>query len=364
MKKKHLANLVMVAIIAVIAAAGILTAGNILGWFDSDVDAAILADARGVVTMDRGGVAYPIEGETALREGDVLTCDAGASAVIRLENGFITLGSSAQVMLTEPSRKVFSAEVLSGEVFACAEERAKLSFDGREVAFENTSALLSVRAGAQTVSVFDGTVESASAGQTLDWVRGSLTVGELNINALNDFAIAQIRKANETRTLCISDADLDALEAQRLEAVGAQLVSGNADGLSCTIAIYCDTILDNWDNLDTAKASFVPQDGVVLKPVTVAFTEGETVFDVLQRVCEVYDIQIEYSWTPMYDSYYVEGIHNLYEFDCGFQSGWMYKVNEWFPNYGCSSYKLTGGESIVWCYSCNGLGEDVGGSAY
>ena len=42
----------------------------------------------------------------------------------------------------------------------------------------------------------------------------------------------------------------------------------------------------------------------------------------------------------------------------------MYKVNEWFPNYGCSEYKLTGGETIVWCYTCVGLGEDVGGGAF
>ncbi len=40
----------------------------------------------------------------------------------------------------------------------------------------------------------------------------------------------------------------------------------------------------------------------------------------------------------MYNSYYVEGIGNLYEFDCGKESGWMYKVNGRFPNYGCSSY--------------------------
>ena len=33
----------------------------------------------------------------------------------------------------------------------------------------------------------------------------------------------------------------------------------------------------------------------------------------------------------MYNSYYVEGIGNLYEFDCGSESGWMYKVNGWFP---------------------------------
>lgn len=33
---------------------------------------------------------------------------------------------------------------------------------------------------------------------------------------------------------------------------------------------------------------------------------GETVFEVLQRVCEYAGIQLEYSWTPMYDSYYIQ----------------------------------------------------------
>ena len=38
----------------------------------------------------------------------------------------------------------------------------------------------------------------------------------------------------------------------------------------------------------------------------------------------------------------------------------MNKVDEWFPNYGCSAYKLQDGQDIVWCYTCNGLGADVG----
>ena len=99
---------------------------------------------------------------------------------------------------------------------------------------------------------------------------------------------------------------------------------------------------------------------MILPAVKAGFYQGETVFDVLNRICKSYGIQIEYSWTPMYNSYYIEGINYLYEFDCGYQSGWMYKVNGWFPNYGCSSYKLQGDEVIVWCYTCKGLGEDVG----
>ena len=69
---------------------------------------------------------------------------------------------------------------------------------------------------------------------------------------------------------------------------------------------------------------------------------------------------MEFENTPMYNSAYIEGIHNLYEFDCGELSGWMYKVNDWFPNYGCSRYQLQDGDVICWEYTCD-LGVDVGG---
>ncbi|MDY3249436.1 MAG: DUF4430 domain-containing protein [Candidatus Choladocola sp.] len=131
----------------------------------------------------------------------------------------------------------------------------------------------------------------------------------------------------------------------------------------CTITILCGTILNNMDNLSDGKEAYLPANGIILDTSSVEFTAGETVFDVLKRVCDYAGIQLEYSWTPMYNSYYVEGINHLYEFDCGNESGWMYKVNGWFPNYGCSSYELTDGDSIVWIYTCNGLGADVGGAA-
>ena len=113
----------------------------------------------------------------------------------------------------------------------------------------------------------------------------------------------------------------------------AVITPGQEDHV-CTITIVCDTILDNTNNLNEEKAPFVPRNGTILPKTRVSFVEGDTVFEVLNKVCEAADIQIEYSWTPMYNSYYIEGINHLYEFDCGPESGWMYKVDEWFPNYG------------------------------
>lgn len=130
---------------------------------------------------------------------------------------------------------------------------------------------------------------------------------------------------------------------------------------TCTISISCNTALNNMDKLRTpAVASAIPSSGTILSTTTVTFTEGESVYDVLQRVCRDNGIQMESSWTATYNSAYVEGINNLYEFDVGSGSGWMYKVNGWFPNYGCSSYELKNGDNICWVYTCN-LGDDVGG---
>ena len=130
--------------------------------------------------------------------------------------------------------------------------------------------------------------------------------------------------------------------------------------LTCTISISCSTILSNMDQCKEPKKEYVPDNGVILSTTTVTFTEGESVFDVLQRVCCDNGIQMEASRSPKYNSAYVEGIANLYEFDVGEGSGWMYKVNGWFPNYGCSGYTLSQGDAICWVYTCN-RGDDVGG---
>lgn len=129
---------------------------------------------------------------------------------------------------------------------------------------------------------------------------------------------------------------------------------------TCTVSISCAAILENLDRLNAEKADLIPADGVLLAPTAVEFTEGESVFDVLKRVCRENKIHMEFSETPVYQSAYIEGIGNLYEFDCGEGSGWMYRVNDEFPNYGCSRYTLADGDTVEWVYTCD-FGADVGG---
>lgn len=143
---------------------------------------------------------------------------------------------------------------------------------------------------------------------------------------------------------------------------GAAAVEGDIPAQTCTIEVRCDTILDNMGDLAPGKSSCVPANGVILAASTVRFAQGDTVLDVLKAASSATGLQLEYSYTPGYGSYYVEGINNLYEFDCGNESGWMYKVNGWFPNYGCSEYQVRDGDVIVWCYTCKGYGADLGAS--
>ena len=129
---------------------------------------------------------------------------------------------------------------------------------------------------------------------------------------------------------------------------------------TCTLSVSCATILDNMDLCDPEKWELVPEDGWILKPMTVTFAENESVFNVLQRTLKEQGIHMEFEYTPAYHTAYIEGINNLYEFDVGELSGWMYSVNGWFPIYGCSRYRLQDGDVVEWKYTCD-LGNDIGG---
>jgi hypothetical protein len=128
---------------------------------------------------------------------------------------------------------------------------------------------------------------------------------------------------------------------------------------TCSIEIRCDTILDNMDKLAEGKDELIPSDGLIIKIDSAEFTEGDSVFDVTQRELQSRRVHFEYVYARAYESAYIEGINNLYEFDCGELSGWIYSVNGDYPSYGCALYKLKDGDAVMWQYTCD-LGADIG----
>jgi len=129
--------------------------------------------------------------------------------------------------------------------------------------------------------------------------------------------------------------------------------------LTCTFSITCATVLDNLDKLTPGKEGLIPADGWLLPETQVEFTAGDTVFDVLQRELKSRNMHFEYSTAALYDTAYIEGICNLYEYDCGELSGWEYVVNGTFYSYGSSQFTLNDGDVVSWVYTCD-LGADVG----
>ena len=150
-----------------------------------------------------------------------------------------------------------------------------------------------------------------------------------------------------------TEADQHNTEPEANETEETEII--NTD-LTCTLSVKCENAVGK----SSEKAFVIPENGIIFAEQEVVFYEGESVFNLLVREMKKNKIHLEFVNTPIYNSAYIEGIGNLYEFDCGELSGWMYKVNNWFPNYSCSLYELKQGDKIEWVYTCD-LGKDVGG---
>lgn len=124
----------------------------------------------------------------------------------------------------------------------------------------------------------------------------------------------------------------------------------------CYITISCKTALASGE-LGDSMLKILPENGIILENYEVIYEDGATVFDILSAAVKANKIHMEYTGTAK--TPYIEGIANLYEFDCGPLSGWMYKVNGWFPSFSFGQYKVDRGDSIEFVYTCD-LGEDVG----
>ena len=152
-----------------------------------------------------------------------------------------------------------------------------------------------------------------------------------------------------------SEAHLEIPEPDESKEIKKESVEKNT--LSCFLTVRCDTLLDNMDRIAPEKIHLIPESGLILPEIEIEFSEGESVFDVLQRELKRCKIHLEFTRNPMYDSVYIEGIGNLYEFDAGNLSGWIFRVNGEILSVGCSQYKLKNADKIEFLYTCN-MGKD------
>ena len=70
--------------------------------------------------------------------------------------------------------------------------------------------------------------------------------------------------------------------------------SSQKEGMEVTFSINCSTILNNMDQLESGLESYVPSDGVILKPTKITLDENATAYDALSEACRQNKIQYEY----------------------------------------------------------------------
>ena len=122
------------------------------------------------------------------------------------------------------------------------------------------------------------------------------------------------------------------------EYYGKEIVKDSPIG-SVTIEIICDEAVKVGDN------------AVILPKATVPIEAGETVYDILMQVARRDGVKIDVTAGGVAGGAYVRGIGQLYEFDHGDLSGWLYSVNGERRWVACDDYVLSDGDNIVWKYS-------------
>lgn len=97
---------------------------------------------------------------------------------------------------------------------------------------------------------------------------------------------------------------------------------------------------------------------VPLPPTEMEITDGDTVLEALIVITMANKVHMDYRGGTGATAY-IQGMGNVYEFDRGQGSGWMYRVNGIFPDRGAGVVPLLGGDRVEWLYTTN-LGVDLG----
>ncbi len=125
--------------------------------------------------------------------------------------------------------------------------------------------------------------------------------------------------------------------------------NSDAEHSTCSLIIDCSSAVKS-EKLSAKLLNVLPSDGIIYTNQNLEFEDGESAFDLLNRITRQNGIPMEFSSSLTSGSKYIQGINSLYEFDCGETSGWTYKVNGISPNYGCDSYTVNPDDTIIFCY--------------
>ena len=320
--------------------------------------------------------AQSVSGDVSVRRGSsnyVLLVLVGRDGACELaaEGAFrASLDKDCRALIGEnggvPSPEIEEGAAFFDLVHSDADHPLSVRAEGIEL-LPDTGAVFSVEAytGTQTVNVYAGTVSLRYAGNPYalragDHISVVRSEDESRLSCTDILAselrASLLRELADRGGLCFDSDDLKAILSERQSGLQAAPEDRGGERLTCTVEIRCDTVLSQ----PTPPSADLPGDGVILPPTPVKFTQGESVYDVLRRVCKTAGIDLGYNYTVVFGGYYITAIGGLSENDYGNGSGWLFRVNGWFPNYGAGRYEVEDGDTVEWHYSCEGSGADLG----
>ncbi|MEG0456931.1 MAG: DUF4430 domain-containing protein [Oscillospiraceae bacterium] len=182
-------------------------------------------------------------------------------------------------------------------------------------------------------------------------------------NATSSFDVnenSQFSSIENITSSSLDDNSIDEKSTQIIDKTSIQETSlpEKENKLYCFLEIECKTILNNLDKLDKSKSSIIPKDGIIFSKRQIEFKKGESVFDILLRETKNNKIHLEYTPSIGLSTNYIEGIANIYEFDCGSNSGWMFSVNNQFVQTGANKHIINPNDDIKFSYTCQS-GKDL-----
>ena len=117
---------------------------------------------------------------------------------------------------------------------------------------------------------------------------------------------------------------------------------------SVTLSISCGKV--------AGRAAHIPADGVLLPETSFPIASGNTVYTLLTDAARAHALHMEASGAA--GLMYIHGISNIYEFDFGDLSGWLYTVNGETFSVGVDQYVLKPGDKVEFHYTLE-LGRDL-----
>ena len=370
--KKQFYILSLFAISMILVVLLIFTGMVSFGSFqNSEKTGTVVQSVSGDVTIRRDVNNYQLKAGMELFQEDTILVGRNSECRIVTEGllcSTLDKNSVFQILTLSPEENSFS--VLEGAVFFdmdTPEDQRQVSLVAGDVLLTpdpETALSIENYPGTQNINLYSGGAEFLYEGNlcrlspadqcSIIQEKGEQKriISKVIVQELRNFLLQELLNRDG---LCFETAALNSALSTRSIPVTVSDTVLPAERMTCTLEIRCDSVL----NKPTGSSLDIPKNGTILPTTEIRFSRGESVFDILQRVCRNEGIPMDYTYTVLYEGFYVSEIAGFRELTNGPYSGWLYKVNGWYPNYGSSNYEVNEGDEIVWAYTCNG-GIDLG----